>query len=1322
MEGKTITALLDEDHPELAAGIELTISKDEMVFKGKVIKISDRNVQILVGEDSFSTRDIKDQFSISLIPEIVAADHLQLTQLGAELKFSAKVQSLLDRNLPIFERNLLVMNHTKGAELLQKGQYDAARQHFNDAVDIARKFNHQQGEAACSSCLGDVHLALSQYPRALELYSRSREIQMKNGNIFGEAAACGNLGIVYAHLGDNSNAVAMLERTLTIKRELGDLEGEGIAYSNLGGIHRQFGNYSLATEMHEKSIEIAKHLGDISQQGKYYSNLGNVYFETRSYNKALEMYEAALDIARRLGSIMSQSYCHNNLGGINLSLGRFQDAANQFQEALRILEQIGDSSGQVGALNNLSIVYSSLGQYDTAIEMITRSLHMATKVGDADGESKAYSGLGHLHAVLGQYDSAIFMYKRSIRIDSRTGHRPGAGKSYTNLANLFRLIQDDDRAITAVEQGLIVAKLTGDATHEAASLMVLGSLHMSAGRHERAIELMEEARSIAVRQGEIPEEGLACCNLGVVHRVLGRLEQSCELLERACAIATSTGDAAARFKARFNFGTTLTKAGRLEEAILHLVQALAACEELQASLRGRDAERVSIFEDQRQCYLALQEALLSVGRPGEALAVAERGKARALHRLLLGTEAGEVGMGFCGDALSWEDVRSMARQEGAAVVEYSLLDDGSVVCWLLSDSGDLLVASRTRPDGKPWSREGSAVDTADSVAGLVERARSSSSSPALAADEGVRGAALRSWLVKAGDCGGCCVDPSATTGANSGTDEDDEDSLAVLARGEPWLREEARAMLGEKRRVRAWVDSLAAVAKPPANAASDALCGPQSRNLDSLGEDPPSTSVDQGASAVPWSAKALEEALAALRLRLLQWDDVRALSESALERDFGVIVPGLRAWLLEQAAAALDNAALMSRLYDVLIAPVAGRLAAGSALVVVPDVELFAAPWAALACPAGHPLVERHSIRLVPSLLVSCTAASAAREAVAPADVGSGGQCKVQNACAIAATAAAVPPTSGCSVAPRRAAVVGNPWPLCAALPVGFGPLAHAEAEAAAAAAALRRRGLQVDALMGGRATREAVEGSIGGASWVHLACHGWLDRLSLVLSPRPDSDDDGLLSATDVVKLGARGGRLAAGSTVLLSGCNTGRGPVRGEGVAGLARAFLGAGAGAVVVSLWPVPDAGTRRMIDAVYYALAGGRRVPEALRFAMCAARRGGAAAPALWARFVVVGASTELPAGAGGSGGALVWGVDELAAALRRCGAAAAAAEAEACGVDGKTWVMMTAEERAAELGQSADQVAAMAGEEAAADSVGDAELERSFLASVGGSWR
>jgi CHAT domain-containing protein len=88
---------------------------------------------------------------------------------------------------------------------------------------------------------------------------------------------------------------------------------------------------------------------------------------------------------------------------------------------------------------------------------------------------------------------------------------------------------------------------------------------------------------------------------------------------------------------------------------------------------------------------------------------------------------------------------------------------------------------------------------------------------------------------------------------------------------------------------------------------------------------------------------------------------------------------------------------------------------------------------------------------------------------------------------------------------------------------------------------------------------------------------------------------DDGLLTALEVTSMNLYGTDL-----VVLSACETAAGGVKiGEGVYGLRRAFVLAGAKNLVMSLWPVGDQTTREQMEEFYREYGQGKPPAEALR---------------------------------------------------------------------------------------------------------------------------
>jgi CHAT domain-containing protein len=141
----------------------------------------------------------------------------------------------------------------------------------------------------------------------------------------------------------------------------------------------------------------------------------------------------------------------------------------------------------------------------------------------------------------------------------------------------------------------------------------------------------------------------------------------------------------------------------------------------------------------------------------------------------------------------------------------------------------------------------------------------------------------------------------------------------------------------------------------------------------------------------------------------------------------------------------------------------------------------------------------------------------------------------------------------------------------------------------------------------------------------LHFATHSLIDekspsRSAVVLSLDGDAKEDGYLEVSEIARLNLDS------DLVVVSACQTGRGKlVSGEGVVGLSRAFLQAGARSVIVSLWKVSDNSTGRLMKSLYQHLTGGLSNAAALRRAKLQMIGSGKQArhPYYWSSFVMVG---------------------------------------------------------------------------------------------------
>ena len=286
-----------------------------------------------------------------------------------------------------------------------------------------------------------------------------------------------------------------------------------------------------------------------------------------------------------------------------------------------------------------------------------------------------------------------------------------------------------------------------------------------------------------------------------------------------------------------------------------------------------------------------------------------------------------------------------------------------------------------------------------------------------------------------------------------------------------------------------------------------------------------------------------------------------------------------------------DNPPLAA-LHSYIIAPILD-LIEGDELIIVPDGPLWLAPFAALLNPFSKYLCESFKVRLIPSLtslkiIANCPKFHSSSGALV---VGDPDMSEVTN-------------SQGDQILEQL-------------------PFARQEAQ-------MIGQILNTAPLTGKLATKCEVLKQISSVAVVHIAAHGRMETGEIALSPNPESrksqtpaEEDYMLTMKDVMSVKLRA------KLVVLSCCHSGRGEIKAEGVVGIARAFIGAGARSVLVSLWAIDDEATLEFMKSFYHNFVKGRSASESLNHAMKCLRESEKFSDVkYWAPFTLIGDDVTL----------------------------------------------------------------------------------------------
>lgn len=286
----------------------------------------------------------------------------------------------------------------------------------------------------------------------------------------------------------------------------------------------------------------------------------------------------------------------------------------------------------------------------------------------------------------------------------------------------------------------------------------------------------------------------------------------------------------------------------------------------------------------------------------------------------------------------------------------------------------------------------------------------------------------------------------------------------------------------------------------------------------------------------------------------------------------------------------------LRQLHQLLIEPINNLLPKNDEerIIFIPQKELFLVPFAALQDTNGKYLVEKHPILTAPAIQVLQSTYQRRQQ-----------------------------PSSA-----QEVLLVGNPtmpqiYSFPEKNPRQLRDLPEAEDEVREIASLFK-----TDFLTGEEATKAEILPRLSQAKIIHLATHGIFENirgLDSAIALAPSGQDNGLLTAEEIFNLGEKAkGKLINAELVVLSACDTGQGRIRSDGVIGLSRSLMSAGASSLIVSLWNVPDAPTADLMAEFYRQWQNhpNQDKAQALRKAMIKTMQDNPE-PKDWAAFTLIG---------------------------------------------------------------------------------------------------
>jgi len=364
-------------------------------------------------------------------------------------------------------------------------------------------------------------------------------------------------------------------------------------------------------------LSMFKVLEDRRGEAMTLNNIGSVYRDLGESRETVEYCASALSIWVELHDSLGEADTRSNLADGYAAIGEVDKALDQYSQALSLCRRIGKRQGEAIILNNLGILFYHSGDYAKALSYFDQALPVVDSLRDRRTKAYLLNNIGWLHSRLGENRKALEYMNQAWPEMVAMNDRRGQSDVSNNIALIYSHLGEYDKAINSfLGQALPLKRSVGDRIGEGTVLCNIGWLYTALGDHGKGLEYANEC--LAVRRASQDKRGEASAlnDIAKLKHRLGNDESALQQLTTALPLAKAAKDRRMEGTVLNSFGRIYLDGGATNKALEYFEQALS----IRRSVKDRSEEGTTL-NDIGQVYALLHDSQASLGYLNQALAI-----------------------------------------------------------------------------------------------------------------------------------------------------------------------------------------------------------------------------------------------------------------------------------------------------------------------------------------------------------------------------------------------------------------------------------------------------------------------------------------------------------------------------------------------------------------------------------------------------------------------------------------------------------------------------------------------------------------------------
>ncbi len=345
-----------------------------------------------------------------------------------------------------------------------------------------------------------------------------------------------NGGLAIAGQGRVDEGLLVMERAGEIASLAGDKNAEALSGFNRGYVLFYYrGDRVGANRAFEDALSLYRSAGNARGEASCIGFLGEMAFYGTDYARARDLTEKSIALYRKSGDVMGEATGHVRLGDIAFYSRDRATAVKHYDQAVVLYRRIGSILGEANYMYKMGEIFEADRNYAKAADYVKQALSLYRREGSAHGEANCVKKLGDYSYNTFDYKGAIHYYEKALSLYRAQGLQMGVTACIHNMADISFYTSNLRKARELYEEAIEQYRKSGNAASEAACLKMLGDVEFYSNDYTSAKKLYEESEGMYRRAGNIV--GVANCKWG-----LGNIAMMTEEYDRAVELYLESSD------------------------------------------------------------------------------------------------------------------------------------------------------------------------------------------------------------------------------------------------------------------------------------------------------------------------------------------------------------------------------------------------------------------------------------------------------------------------------------------------------------------------------------------------------------------------------------------------------------------------------------------------------------------------------------------------------------------------------------------------------------------------------------------------------------